>query len=125
MDIDLREYATGFPPDKVDASPSQTAAPATDGSPKDPDGPHGPDARSARSAFGDLLFSFVSRMERLEEERALRKDDIAAVRAEAKEHGLHGPTLTKIVKLRRQDADTRREEAAILDRYLAELGMAS
>ena len=69
------------------------------------------------------LKAFIERIERLEEEKKAIADDIKDVYAEAKGTGFDVKVLRKIVSIRRQDTDKRREEEEILDLYLAALGM--
>ncbi len=69
------------------------------------------------------LRSFIERVEKLEEEKKALSDDIKDVYAEAKGNGFDVKILRKIVSMRRQDRDKRREEQEILDLYLAALGM--
>ena len=70
------------------------------------------------------LRAFVERLEKLEEEKRAIADDIKEVYAEAKGTGFDTKALHKIISLRRQDRDKRREEEAMLDLYLSALGMA-
>jgi uncharacterized protein (UPF0335 family) len=71
----------------------------------------------------DQLKAFVERVERLEEEKKTIADDIKDVYAEAKGNGFDVKALRQIIKLRKQDADERREQEAILETYLHALGM--
>lgn len=71
----------------------------------------------------DQLKAFVERIEKLEEEKKTYSDDIRDVYAEAKSGGFDTKAIRKVVKLRRMDAHERAEEEAILDTYLAALGM--
>lgn len=71
----------------------------------------------------DHLKAFVERIERLEEEKKTISDDIRDVYAEAKGNGYDVKALRQVVRLRRQDKDERKEHEAILDTYLAALGM--
>ena len=71
----------------------------------------------------DHLKAFVERIERLEEEKKALADDIRDVYAEAKGSGFDVKALRVIVRLRKQDADERREHEAILDTYKHALGM--
>jgi uncharacterized protein (UPF0335 family) len=71
----------------------------------------------------DHLKAFVERLERLEEEKKTISDDIRDVYAEAKASGFDVKALRNIVRLRKQDADERREEASILETYMLALGM--
>jgi uncharacterized protein (UPF0335 family) len=69
------------------------------------------------------LRAFIERIERLEEEKRTIADDIKDVYGEAKATGYDTKAMRKIVSLRRQDKDKRREEEEILDLYLSALGM--
>ena len=69
------------------------------------------------------LKAFIERVERLEEEKRGLAGDIKDVYAEAKGVGLDPKIVRKVVSLRRQDANKRREEEEILDLYLSALGM--
>jgi uncharacterized protein (UPF0335 family) len=77
---------------------------------------------SAASLDGGHLKSFIERIERLEEEKKAISDDIKDVYAEAKGNGYDVKIMRKIVSLRRQDENKRREEEEILDLYLSALG---
>src|SRR2546430_13349415 len=66
----------------------------------------------------DHLKAFVERVERLEEEKKAIGDDIRDVYAEAKANGFDVKALRTIVRLRKQDADDRREQEAILETYM-------
>ena len=69
------------------------------------------------------LRAFVERIEKLDEEQRALGDDKKEVYAEAKGMGYDAKIIRKIVSLRRQDKDKRREEEEIMDLYLAALGM--
>ena len=69
------------------------------------------------------LKAFVERVERLEEEKKTIADDIRDVYAEARANGFDVKALRTIVRLRKQDADERREHETILETYLLALGM--
>ena len=71
----------------------------------------------------DQLKAFVERVERLEEEKKAISDDIRDVYAEAKGNGFDIKTLRVVVRLRKQDADERKEHQAILETYLHAPGM--
>ena len=71
----------------------------------------------------DHLKAFVERIERLEEEKKATADDIRDVYAEAKATGFDVKALRTIVRLRKVDADERKEHEAILETYLHALGM--
>ena len=69
------------------------------------------------------LRAFVERIERLEEEKKALADDIKDVYAEAKGNGFDVRIMRKIVSIRKQDRDKRREEEEILGLYMAALGI--
>lgn len=71
----------------------------------------------------DQLKSIIERVERLEEEKAGTASDIRDVYAEAKSGGYDVKALRTIVKMRKQDADERRESEAVLETYMHALGM--
>ncbi len=71
----------------------------------------------------DQLKAFVERIERLEEEKKALSDDIRDVYAEAKGNGYDTKALRTVVRLRKQDAEERQEQEAILETYLQALGM--
>ena len=62
-------------------------------------------------------------MERLEEEKKTISDDIRDVYAEAKAVGYDVKALRTIVRLRKQDADERKEYETVLETYMHALGM--
>ena len=72
---------------------------------------------------GGHLRAFIERIERLEEEKRTLAEDIKEVYAEAKGNGFDAKIMRKIVSIRKQDRDKRREEETILDLYLAALGI--
>lgn len=72
---------------------------------------------------GDLLRSFVERIERLEEEKKAIADDIREIYAEAKGNGFDAKILRQVVRLRTLDKSERMEQEAILDLYMHALGM--
>jgi uncharacterized protein (UPF0335 family) len=71
----------------------------------------------------DQLRAFVSRIERLEEEKAALAADLKEVYAEAKGTGFDVKALRKVISLRKQDENKRREEEMVLTTYLHALGM--
>ncbi len=74
-------------------------------------------------ATAGQLKAFIERIERLEEEKRQIAEDVKDVYAEAKANGFDVKILRKIIALRRQDADERREQEEILETYLRALGM--
>lgn len=75
------------------------------------------------SVNGNQLRSLIERIERLEEEKRAIADDVKEVYLECKGNGFDAKIIRKIVALRRQDTDRRREEETILDLYKNALGM--
>lgn len=77
-----------------------------------------------RDATAARLKSFIERVERLEEEKAVLAEDIKEVYAEAKASGFDVKTLRKVVSLRKMDEQKRREEEELLDLYKSAVGLA-
>ena len=69
------------------------------------------------------LRAFIERIERLEEEKKALAVDIKDVYGEAKGNGFDVKIMRKIVSIRKQDREKRREEEEILDLYMAALGI--
>lgn len=82
-----------------------------------------PRPNSVEGVAAEELRQFIERIERLEEEGRAINEDKADVYGEAKGRGYCTKTMKKILKIRRQDKDARMEEEAILETYLAALGM--
>ena len=70
------------------------------------------------------LKSLIERVERLEEEKGALAADIREVYSEAKGHGFDTKIMRQVVRLRRLETSERQEQEAVLDLYLAALGMA-
>ena len=68
------------------------------------------------------LRAFIERIEKLEEEKKAIAEDIKEVYGEAKGKGFDVKIIRKIVSIRKQDRDKRREEEEILDLYLRRAG---
>lgn len=71
----------------------------------------------------ERLKSFIERIERLEEEKAALAEDIREVYSEAKGNGYDVKIMRQVIRLRKMDSSDRQEQEAILDTYLAALGM--
>lgn len=71
----------------------------------------------------DLLKQYVSRIEKLEEEKNTVQDGIKEIYANAKNHGFDVKVLKQIIKLRKIDDQELIEQEAILDLYKSALGM--
>jgi uncharacterized protein (UPF0335 family) len=74
-------------------------------------------------AARDQLKAFVSRIERLEEDKQAIAEDLKQVYGEAKAMGFDTRTLRTVIRIRKKDATERQEEEAMLDLYLVALGM--
>ena len=76
-----------------------------------------------RSNSNGMLKSLVERVERLEEEKKAIAGDIKEVYAEAKANGFDVKILRKVIAIRKKDAAQRAEEEALVETYMAALGM--
>jgi uncharacterized protein (UPF0335 family) len=81
------------------------------------------DENTAHRFAKDHLKAFVERVERLEEEKKAITDDVRDVYAEAKASGYDVKAMRTVVRLRKLDANERKEQEAILETYLHALGM--
>ena len=68
------------------------------------------------------LKSFIERIERLEEDKAVVANDLKEVYAEAKSDGFDVKILRKVVRMRKQEPAKRQEEEALIDLYLSAIG---
>ena len=78
---------------------------------------------TSQTVAAGQLKAFIERIERLEEEKQTLADDIKDVYAEMKGTGFDTKAVRTIIRLRKKDANERQEEEAILDLYMAALGM--
>ncbi|MBS3649995.1 DUF2312 domain-containing protein [Pseudaminobacter sp. 19-2017] len=78
---------------------------------------------NSQTVAAGQLRALIERIERLEEEKQTISDDIKDVYAEAKGTGFDTKALRTIIRMRKKDAAERQEEEAILDLYMAALGM--
>mgnify|MGYP001405289862 CR=1 FL=1 len=69
------------------------------------------------------LLSFIERIERLEEEKKAQAEDIKAVLNEAKSSGFEPKYIRKVVALRKQDPDKRRQEEQEFELYKEAVGL--
>jgi len=72
----------------------------------------------------NLLRQLIERVERLEEEKKGIAEDIKEVFAEAKAQGFDVKAMKQVIKLRNMEKHKREEMEALLETYLAALGMA-
>ncbi|MEO6396174.1 MAG: DUF2312 domain-containing protein [Devosia sp.] len=82
-------------------------------------------SESQEGVAQDQIRAFVERIERMEEEKRAIADDIKEIYAEAKGNGFDTKVLRQVVRVRKMDRAERMEQEALLDLYLAALGMAS
>ena len=80
---------------------------------------------STDSVAQDQIRAFIERIERMEEEKKAIADDIKEIYAEAKGNGFDTKVLRQIVRIRKQDHAERMEQEALLELYMAALGMSS
>ena len=80
------------------------------------------DGTQSSIAVGKLK-SFVERVEKLEAEKAELTADIREVYSEAKGQGFDTKIMRQVVRMRKLETADRQEMEAILDLYLAALGM--
>ena len=73
---------------------------------------------------GERLKSFIERVERMEEEKKALLEDIKEIYAEAKASGFEPKIIRKVVSIRKQEIEKRREETELLELYMAAIGMA-
>lgn len=72
---------------------------------------------------GDRLRAYIERIERLEEEKAALAEDIKDIYCEVKAVGFEAKIVRKIVRLRKQDSQQRREESELIELYKSAIGM--
>ena len=75
------------------------------------------------ASTANQLRSFIERLERLEEDKAIISQDIKEVFAEAKGNGFDVKIMRKVISLRKLDAAEREEIETLVDVYKAALGM--
>lgn len=80
-------------------------------------------ANDAGGVSGQRLKAFIERIERLETEKAALGDDIKDIYAEAKGVGFDAKTMRKVIRLRKMDAEKRREEDELLELYKSAIGL--
>ncbi len=73
---------------------------------------------------GTRLKAFIERVERMEEEKKARSEDIKDIYSEAKATGFDPKIMRKIVSLRKKNIEKRREENELMDLYMSAIGMA-
>jgi len=71
----------------------------------------------------DEVLQYINRIERLEEDKKAVSDDIKDVYAELKNNGFDAKIIRKLVSIRRKSKEERQEEEALLELYMAAIGM--
>lgn len=77
----------------------------------------------SENVAADQLRLLIERIERLEEEKKGISDDVKDVYLEAKATGYDPKIMREIIRLRKMQPHDRQEMEAILQTYLAALGM--
>lgn len=85
---------------------------------------HNSEAADVGCVSGTRLKSFIERVERLEEEKGAIAEDVKDVYGEAKATGFDPKIMRKIVSLRKQNLEKRREESELVELYMSAIGMA-
>ncbi len=80
-------------------------------------------AGTGHNSSDEQLRLLIERIERLNEEKKGIQEDIKDVYAEAKAVGYDPKILREVIKLRKMRPDDRQEMEAVLDAYMAALGM--
>ena len=80
---------------------------------------------SSDSVAQDQNHANNKRNEHKKEEKKANTDDIKEIYAEAKGNGFDTKVLRQIIRIRKQDASERMEQEALLELYMAALGMAA
>jgi uncharacterized protein (UPF0335 family) len=81
-----------------------------------------PDGAADKSISAQRLKQFISRIERLEEEKTNLGADIREVFSEAKSAGFDTKIMRQVIKLRKMDKADRDEQEALLALYLDAVG---
>ncbi len=71
----------------------------------------------------ERLKAFIERIERLEDEKKALQEDIKEIYSEAKAVGFEPKIIRKIVSIRKQELEKRREESQLLELYMSAIGM--
>lgn len=80
-------------------------------------------SESGEVVAADLLRQLLERLERQFEEKASIMEDISETLAEAKAQGFDVPTIRELLKARRMEKHKLQEKNALLETYMAALGM--
>ncbi len=75
------------------------------------------------SISGEKLRNFITRVERLEEDKSNVLNDIREVYGEAKANGFEPKIMRKVVQLRKIDSQKLQEQETLLELYKSVLNM--
>lgn len=78
---------------------------------------------NSQEVSGQRLKSFIERIERLNEEKRAIQEDIRDILSESKATGFDQKIIRKIVRMRSQNLEKRREEQELTELYCAAIGM--
>lgn len=78
---------------------------------------------SQNTISSQQLRSYIDRIERMEQEKKSIADDIKDIYVEAKSNGYDTKTLREIIRRRKMDRADLEKQEAILETYMAALGM--
>ena len=71
----------------------------------------------------DEVLQYISRIEKLEEEKKATSEDIKEVYSELKSNGYDAKIIRKLVSIRRKTKEERQEEETLLELYMNAIGM--
>lgn len=80
------------------------------------------DNSASNPVSGERLRSFLSRIEKLEEDACAVREDIKDVYAEVKSVGFDVKIVRQIIRLRKMNPSDRREQEQLLELYLSSIG---
>ena len=83
-----------------------------------------PDGSADKSVSAQRLKSFITRIERLEDEKKNLGSDIREVYSEAKSAGYDTKIMRQVIKVRAMDKTDREEQESLLQVYLDAVGTA-
>lgn len=78
---------------------------------------------SAEVITKEQLSQFISKLEKLEQDKADVMEDIKSVMQEARSHGFDVSTIRKVLKIKKMDQDKRQEQEELLELYMGALGI--
>ena len=71
----------------------------------------------------DEVLQYISRIEKLEEEKRAISEDIKSVYLEVKSTGYDPKIIRKLISIRRKSKEERQEEETLLELYMTAIGM--